>query len=47
MTTPKKSSKKPSVKVPDLQPKKDQKGGRDPPSGLPTGKRMHKPLIIT
>jgi hypothetical protein len=47
MTTPKKSSKKLSVKVPDLQPKKDQKGGRDPASGLPTGKRMHKPFVIT
>jgi len=47
MATPKKSSKKPSVKVPDLEPKKDQKGGSDPANGLPTGKRMHKPYVIT
>jgi hypothetical protein len=22
-------------------------GGRDPASGLPTGKRMHKPFVVT
>jgi hypothetical protein len=36
------------VKVPDLHPKKDPTGGvRDLADGQPTGKRMHKPLVIT
>jgi hypothetical protein len=47
MATPKKSSKKPSVKVPDLQPKKDQKGGRDAASGLPTGRRTYTPPVLS
>ncbi len=34
------TGKKPSVKVPDLHTKKNPRGGRDPASGLPTGKRM-------
>ena len=32
------------IKVPDITPRKDAKGGRDPASGLPTGKRIHKPI---
>jgi hypothetical protein len=47
MAKPKKGTKKPSVKVPDLHPKQDPKGGRDPADGLPTGKRTYKPLVIT
>jgi hypothetical protein len=34
------------IKVPDIAPRKDAKGGRDPASGLPTGKRMHKPIGV-
>jgi hypothetical protein len=45
MATKKKSTSKRSVKVPDLQPNKNPKGGRDPASGLPTGKRIHKALV--
>lgn len=43
MDKPKDGTKKPAVKTPDLEPKKNPKGGRDAASGLPTGKRMHKP----
>jgi len=38
MATQKNPTKaKPQVKVKDLKPKKNPKGGRDPQSGLPTG----------
>jgi hypothetical protein len=47
MATKKKSTSKRSVKVRDLRPTKSPKGGRDAASGLPTGKRMHKPFTIT
>ncbi len=47
MAAPKKNTKKATVKVPDLRPAKNPKGGRDASTGLPTGKRMHKPYTVT
>jgi hypothetical protein len=44
MATPKKDSTKPSVKVDDLTPKKNPKGGRDASTGLPAGKRQYEPI---
>ena len=39
MKTEKKPAKaKPPIRVKDLKPNKSLKGGRDPQSGLPTGK---------
>ena len=35
------------VRSPDKAKDKTVSGGRDPASGLPTGKRMHKPFILT
>lgn len=43
MAAPKKSTRKTTVKVQDLHPTRNPKGGRDTSTGLPTGKRMHKP----
>lgn len=47
MARTKGTRRKPSVKLKDLRAKRDAKGGRDAASGLPTGKRMHKDLVIT
>ncbi len=47
MPKQKKGGEKPSVTVPDLPTKDDPKGGRDAASGMATGKRQHKPLVIT
>jgi hypothetical protein len=35
------------VRTPDKAKEKTVSGGRDPASGLPTGKRMHKPFVLT
>lgn len=49
-----KRTKRATKKVKDLperrqeaKKERDVRGGRDAASGLPTGKRMHKPFVVT
>ena len=44
MATPKKSNTKPLVKVEDLSPKKNPKGGQDASTGQPSGRRQWGPI---
>jgi hypothetical protein len=44
MATPKKRSSNRSVKVPDLRPAKNPKGGAETSSGTASGKRSHKAI---
>ena len=44
MAKPKKTTRKPAVKMNDLEAKSDPKGGvRDASSGMAVGRRIHKP----
>jgi hypothetical protein len=44
MATPKKRRSNRSVKVPDLRPTKNPKGGAEASAGTASGKRSHKPI---